>query len=83
MGGEELLVVECKAEAGDKPAYVRKFYTETVPAYIRSKKSNGKIRECRAEIWTTRQVGLDAQQTLEQLKLNPLIFHQANPATVW
>ncbi|MDB6026068.1 MAG: hypothetical protein JWM68_2291 [Verrucomicrobiales bacterium] len=74
-GGEELFVVECKAEAGNKlldPAYVRKFYTETVPAFIKSK-NNRKIRECRAEIWTTGQVGPDALQELNGLKLNPLI----------
>lgn len=74
-GGEELLILECKAEAINKvldPSYVRKFYTETVPAYLRTK-SGRTIRECRAEIWTTGQVGEDARQALAEISLKPFV----------
>jgi len=74
-GGENLFIVECKAEGGDKPLdpfYVRRFFTETVPAYIRSKR-NGKIQECRAEIWTTGQIGAEAENALKEIKLKPIV----------
>jgi hypothetical protein len=74
-GGEKLFILECKAEAANKPldsSYVRKFYTETVPAYVASKQ-NGNLLECRAEIWTTGVISSDAQNALNETKLNPLI----------
>jgi hypothetical protein len=74
-GGEELVILECKAEAGDKllePAHVRKFYTETVPAYLRARR-NRQIRECRAEIWTTGQIGAEAQQALKEIALKSIV----------
>lgn len=75
MGGQELFIVECKAEADQKslnPEYVRKFFTETVPAFLRSR-PGGNVRQCRAEIWTTGQVGPDALAALKELKLKTLV----------
>lgn len=77
-GKRELCLVECKAEAADKPldvSYVEKFFTETVPAFLKAK-SNGDLRECRAEIWTTGQVSVDAENALSKIALNPKVKAQ-------
>ena len=73
-GEEEICLVECKAEHGTKelkPEYVRKFFTETVPAALKYftnvKKCN--IQKCKAEIWTTGLVGERAQAELANLRL--------------
>ena len=63
-GGRETLLIEAKAEHDVKeldPAYVRKFFTETVPAYLRSKDN---IEQCHAQIWTTGTVGAAAKSAL-------------------
>ena len=68
------LLVECKAEHGTKelkPEYVRKFFTETVPAALKYftniKKCN--VKKCKAEMWTTGLVGERAQAELANLRL--------------
>ena len=73
-GEEEICLVECKAEHGTKelkPEYVRKFFTETVPAALKYftnvKKCN--VKKCQAEIWTTGLVGERAQAELANLRL--------------
>ncbi|HSY20250.1 MAG TPA: hypothetical protein VK815_18035 [Candidatus Acidoferrales bacterium] len=74
-GRSELFVVECKAESSNKMLageFVQKFYTETVPAYLKSMSAGGP-KECRAEIWTTGQVGDEAKSALSQIKMSALI----------
>ena len=69
-GEEEIYLVECKAEHETKelkPEYVRKFFTETVPAAL---KSFTNVRKCKAEIWTTGLVGKRAQAELVTLLLS-------------
>lgn len=68
-GEDEIHVVECKAAHEEKeldPAHVRKFFTETVPAVLKSFQNT---KECRAEIWTTGRVGNDAGSALARIAL--------------
>jgi hypothetical protein len=70
--GTELIVVECKGELSGKKLdgdYVRKFFTETLPAYIKSYESRFPIESVHAEIWTTGIVDEEALQALRELKL--------------
>lgn len=65
-------IIECKALNGKNEVTredVRKFFTETVPAYLdHVGKSN--INSCRAEIWTTGTVPVDTRSYLADLPLN-------------
>lgn len=65
-------IIECKALNGKNEVDredVRKFLTETVPAYLHHVgKSN--VDSCRAEIWTTGKVSEDTRSYLASLPLN-------------
>ena len=81
-GEDEIYVVECKAahEAKDlDPAYVHKFFTETVPAVLKSFQN---ARECQAEIWTTGRVGDAARQKFESIyfskRVKPMLRERAD-----
>lgn len=68
-GNTELFLVECKGEYEGKPLgsdRVRKFFAETVPAVL---KRYPESKTCRAEIWTTGEVGTDASEMLSSMKL--------------
>ena len=74
--GEEILLVECKALSNSKEVtgeQVRRFFTQTVPAYIRLHAMAPPAR-CHAEIWTTGKTGHDATTALAALKLNKIIL---------
>lgn len=69
-----LRLVECKAELRNKPldpAYVRKFYEETVPAALRFfRRRCVHFKVCQAEIWTTGQVNEIARKELSRMSLD-------------
>ncbi len=69
-----LRLVECKAELRNKPldpAYVRKFYKETVPAALKFfRKKSVPFRVCQAEIWTTGLVNEIAKNELIGISLD-------------
>lgn len=70
-GGRKVLLVECKAHHATKPIDpqdVRRFFTETVPAFLKANHDTG-ILECQAEMWTTGIVGPDAESALSDLSL--------------
>ncbi len=72
----EVYLLECKAEHSQKelaPEYVRKFYTETVPAFLEHHCGSHRPRLCKAEIWTTGMIGTPAAQELEKLKRKPFL----------
>jgi hypothetical protein len=63
-------VVECKALGAAKSVDVetiRKFYTETVPAFLDHVGRNNVV-ECKAEIWTTGCVSADADAYFKSLR---------------
>lgn len=65
-------VVECKALGAAKSVdqeTIRKFYTETVPAFLDFIGKN-KIKECKAEIWTTGCVSAEADAYFKSLRHN-------------
>ena len=67
---DDVLVLECKALTDGKelsPEDVRKFYTETLPAYVRTLAKRPK--NVFAEIWTTGKVGEAAQEALKSISL--------------
>ncbi len=73
---DEVCLIECKAEAGTKPLeveYVRKFFTETVPAFLAAKCPNQNPSHCRAEIWTTGVVTDLARRALNETKMKKFI----------
>lgn len=73
---EEVYIIECKAETAGKPLdleYINKFYTETVPAFLKAKYFNYHLKECKAEIWTTGSVSSEAKKLLESLSLKEFI----------
>jgi hypothetical protein len=73
--GQEIFIVECKAERANKPldgSDVRKFFTETVPAYLKAN-SCGQVQICHAEIWTTGQIGQDASNALSEIKFRSVV----------
>jgi hypothetical protein len=73
---DKVCLVECKAESGNKPLsgeYVRKFFTETVPAFLKAKCPVKKPSSCRAEIWTTGTVTDEANNALKAISLGKYI----------
>ena len=81
-GDDDIHVVECKAAHEAKelaPAHVLKFFTETVPAVLKSFQNT---KTCQAEIWTTGRVGNDARSTLAGISLatrvKPALLGQAD-----
>lgn len=71
-GWDRVTIVECKAEKGTKPLdeeYVRKFFTETMPAFIKAKCKERNPSICNAEIWTTGTVSDAAMNALKEIKL--------------
>ena len=69
-GEDEICLVECKAAQETKeldPADVRKFFTETVPAAL---KSHTNVTKCQAELWTTGRIGQRAKAELASLSLS-------------
>jgi hypothetical protein len=73
---DQLYIVECKAEAANKsldPEDVRRFFLETVRAFIKAKCNDRMPKHCAAEIWTTGQVGSDAIAALNEIKLKSFI----------
>jgi hypothetical protein len=76
---DEVCIIECKAEAATKPlddAYVRKFFTQTVPAFLKAKCKEQAPARCKAEIWTTGVISEAAKNTLNELKLAKYIQPQ-------
>lgn len=64
--------IECKALKAEKSVdeeTVRKFYTETVPAFLRYVGKNN-VRELRAEIWTTGTVSSETLGYFKTLRLD-------------
>jgi len=73
---DEVCIIECKAEAATKTldeAYVRRFFTETVPAFLKAKCTVKNPSHCRAEIWTTGIVSDSAKEALSELALKKFI----------
>jgi hypothetical protein len=73
---DKVCIIECKAEAGNKPLSgecVRKFFTETVPAFLKVKCPVKKPSYCRAEIWTTGTVTSEAENALKVISLGKYI----------
>ena len=69
-GEDEICLVECKAAQETKeldPADVHKFFTETVPAAL---KSHTNVTKCQAELWTTGRIGQRAKAELAKLSLS-------------
>lgn len=63
-------VIECKALGAEKSVDVetiKKFYTETVPAFL-AHIGKDKLQTCEAEIWTTGRVSEEALAYLASLK---------------
>jgi hypothetical protein len=72
-GGQDVVVVECKAEHATKEldrVDVKKFFTETLPAAL---KARGEVDTCVAELWTTGVVGVEARSMLRTISLSPKI----------
>ena len=72
--GNELWIIECKAIAANKdldPADVRKFYAETLPAYVRYYRSreSAPFEKVIAEVWTTGKVCGTAMQELGEITI--------------
>lgn len=72
--GDDVIVVECKAHHERKELTreeVKKFFTETVPAFRAwwTKKQGRQPRKCTAQMWTSGQVGRDAEEMLQGLAL--------------
>lgn len=66
-GDEEVYVVECKAAHEERPLdpkHVRKFFSETVPAML---KTLPNAKRCVAEIWTTGRLGEAATAALKEI----------------
>jgi hypothetical protein len=73
---DDVCIVECKAETSGKPLsgeHVRKFFTETVPAFLEAKCPAQPPSHCTAEIWTTGVVTNIARDELKTLKLKGFI----------
>lgn len=71
-GGRKALVVECKAHRADGPVAaedVKKFFSETVPAFLRHNHS-WQIEECSAEIWTTGSINDEAHAALQAVSMD-------------
>jgi len=69
---DQIYLIECKAEPSDEPLsdeYVRKFFTESVPAFLAHKATSRNPSHCRAEIWTTGIVTDLARDALKTLQL--------------
>ncbi len=69
---DEVFIVECKAEKATKELdaqYVKKFFTESVIAFLDFKCKPQRPRICRAEIWTTGVISETAVQALREIKL--------------
>jgi hypothetical protein len=72
-GRQTAKLVECKAASTEKqlePLDVEKFFTQTVPAFLRSKGHDDHVEECEAEIWTTGIVGREASDRLNSIKVD-------------
>ncbi|HVX09590.1 MAG TPA: hypothetical protein VHC22_00175 [Pirellulales bacterium] len=73
----EWRIIECKAHSSTKrldPSEVKKFYTETVPAFISwANKKHVPVQKCSAEVWTTGKIDGDCHEALAELKLNEVI----------
>jgi hypothetical protein len=74
--GDMVYVIECKAIGENKALTapeVKKFYTETVPAYLGWLRQRGDSpKSCQAEIWSTGRVGIEASEELAKLKLGTI-----------
>ena len=69
---DDVCIIECKAEGGNKPLdgeYVRKFFTQTVPAFLAAKCAVRNPSHCQAEIWTTGVVTDTARNALKNISL--------------
>ena len=73
LKGDDTRLVECKAYHADKevtPEEVKKFFTETVPAFVKWQTARGdRSTKYRAELWTTGRFGDGAVEALEGLSL--------------
>ncbi len=70
--GDEARLIECKAVHAEKEVTaeeVRKFFTETVPAYMKWHRKRGDgLTKCHAELWTTGRFSDDAVKAFAALK---------------
>jgi len=69
--GEVAKLIECKAAHAHKdlePGDVHKFFTETVPAFLRSTGRERNVQKCEAEIWTTGTVGRAAKDCMHAIE---------------
>jgi hypothetical protein len=76
---DRIRIIECKAESKDKAldrSYVRKFFTETVPAFIKARCGDHAPSRCEAAIWTTGIVGEHGEKALKEISLKRYIQPQ-------
>jgi hypothetical protein len=75
--GEIARVIECKAnnaEADLDEGDVKKFFTETVPSFLSWARESGReIKTCKAELWTTGNIGQRSQDEFDKLQLNSIV----------
>src|SRR5262249_53494295 len=71
--GDLVRLIECKANnAGADLAEgdVQKFFTETVPSFLAWANASGReVKTCKAQLWTTGQIGQKAQDEFARLRL--------------
>jgi len=71
--GDVAAITECKAivDANElKGGEVTKFFTETVPAFAKwHRKKHGNFTELKAQLWTTGQIGNEAQEAFDSLSI--------------
>ncbi len=73
---DDLCIIECKAEAANKVLdgkHVRKFFTETVPAFLAAKCAARNPSHCHAEIWTTGIVTDVARNALKEISIRKCV----------
>ena len=71
--GDIVGLVECKANnaAADlADGDVKKFFTETVPSFVAWANASGRqVKTCKAQLWTTGQIGRNAADEFAELRL--------------
>src|ERR1700733_374034 len=71
--GDLVRVIECKANnaaAELADGDVTKFFTQTVPSFLAWAKASGReVTTCKAELWTTGQIGQKALDEYDKLRL--------------
>jgi hypothetical protein len=71
--GDIVRVIECKANnagADLSEGDVKKFFTEAVPSFVAWANESGReVKTCKAELWTTGQIGQKAEDEFAKLRL--------------